>query len=164
MQQWTESQINSYLETLASNNTHEISLTLHGLAELDREPQPQPVPTGNAKVISHLEQLIEDHQVCVVKFRVPYTYGEMRWLAARVLACEYAYQGIEEAIILKDVIQPVTDADIVDIANDISASLKELIRRGIEPRTTEIIKPQDYVYCCSKEAVEERIRKQDKNE
>jgi hypothetical protein len=161
---WKESELNWYLERLASNDTHGLALTLFVVADLGGESQPQPVPTGNAKVITRLEQLVEDHRLCVVNHIIPYTYGEMRWLAARLLACEYAYQGIEKPIILKDVIQPIRDIEIVRIAHPKPANLDELIQQGLVPTKTEVIKPQDYAACCSKEAVEERRLNQDKNE
>jgi len=163
MQEWTESLLNRYLERLASNDLRDIALDLFDIADLGSN-RPQPVPTGNAKLITHLEQLLEDNRLCLVERRIPLAYGELRWLAARVLACEYAYQGIEKAIILKDVIQPIRDDEIARIAYPKPAILAELVQQELVPRKTEIIKPQDYVACCSKEAVEERRRNQDKNE
>src|SRR5687767_14185155 len=111
MDKWTESELNWYLEHLASDDTWNLALTLSTVAQIGREPKPQPTPTGNAQVIAYLEQLVEDDRWCVVDHRIPYAYGEMRWLAARLLACEYAYQGIETPIILKDVIQPIRDVE-----------------------------------------------------
>lgn len=88
--------------------------------------------------------------------------GELRWLAARVLACEYAYQGIETPIILKDVVQPTSNDKIAEIHR--RKTIDELIQQGLLPTKTEIIKPQDYAYCCSKEAIEERKRNQQQDE
>jgi hypothetical protein len=163
---WKESELNWYLDRLAKNDARDTASALFTVAELGREFQPQPAPTGNAKVIAYLERLINDNRLCVVNWIIPYTYGEMRWLAARVLACEYAYQGIEKPIILKDVIQPIRDFEIARIAQQHHkiANLSELVQHGLVPTKTEIIKPQDYAACCSKEAVEERKLNQDNNE
>jgi hypothetical protein len=166
MQEWTESELNWYLERLATNNIQDVARTLFVVAQIGREPQPQPVPTGNAQVITYLEQLAEDDRWCVVDWRIPYAFGELRWLAARLLACEYAYQGIEKPIILKDVIQPIRQVEIGRIVQyyNLTMTFDELMQQGLVPRKTEIIKPQDYAACCSKEAVEARRRNQDKKE
>jgi hypothetical protein len=177
MDKWSEKELNWYLERLAKNDTREIALTLSNVAQIGREPKPQPVPTGNAEVITYLEQLVEeDRRMCIVDFRISYTFGELRWLAARVLACEYAYQGIEEPIILKDVVQPIrgykyAKSDLYRKIEDINLqglvpnrTIEELIQQGLVPTKTEIIKPQDYAVCCSKEAVEARRRNQETKE
>jgi hypothetical protein len=44
------------------------------------------------------------------------------------------------------------------------STIEEIIQQGLLPTKTEIIKPQDYAYCCSKEAVEERKRNQHKDD
>ena len=164
MQEWTESSLKWYLETLSGNDTRDIAQALYLVAELDTKSQP--TPTGNAKVVAYLEQLVEDNRLCTVDWIIPYTYGELRWLAARVLACEYAYQGIEKPIMLKNVVQPIRGFDIARIAQgkDKPITLEELVQQGLVPTKTEIIKPQDYAACCSKEAVEARRRNQGKNE
>lgn len=158
MSLWTESGINWYLERLASNDAWKISGALYTVADIGRLPQPQPTPTGNAEVITYLEQLIEDNRLCPVDWRIPYAFSELRWLAARVLACEYAYQDVEKPIILEDVVQPIRRSDAYSIALSHRVNLQELFEQGRLPTKTEIIKPQDYAYCCSKEAIEERKR------
>lgn len=165
MQEWTDEELNWYLERLANNDAHAIAGALFQVAELHRELQRQPVPTGNAKVITHMEQLLEDHRWCIVEWIYPYAYGELRWLAARVLACEYAYKDIKKPIILKDVIQPIRLAEIDGIKEYYQiTTLKELLQQELLPTKTEIIKPQDYAHCCSKEAVEKRRQNQDKED
>lgn len=164
MKQWTESDLNLYLRILAKNDTHDVAMSLFVVADIHRElqPLPQPMPTGNAKVITYLEQLVEDRRGCIVHFQEPEAFGELRWLAARVLACEYAYQGIETPIMLEDVVQPIRSYEIVPIHR--TKTIDELMQQGRLPTQTEIIKPQDYADCCSKEAVEERKRNQDKDD
>ncbi len=156
MSLWKESSLKLYLESLASNDFEDISSALYHVADLRSVPQPQSVPTGNTEIITYLEQLIEDTRLCLLDRRIPYIYGELRWLAARVLACEYAYQGIETPIILKDVIQPIRRSDASRIAFPNQTDLQELFEQGRLPTKTEIIKPQYYAYCCSKEAVEKK--------
>lgn len=163
MKQWPESEINLYLRILESNDAHEIAGNLFHIAELDHPSQPEPLPTGNVEVIAYLEQLIEDRRgYFLILTRSTHTMGELRWLAARVLACEYAYQGIETPIILKDVVQPTSKYEIDEIHR--RKKIDDLIQQRLLPTKTEIIKPQDYAHCCSKEAVEERIRNQNKDD
>jgi len=164
MDKWTESELNWYLERLARNDARDIASALFQIAQLSRPPQPEPVPTGNAQVIAYLEQLIEDRRECPVDWRIPFAFGELRWLAARVLACEYAYQGIEKPIILKDVVQPIRNWGFViyDERYRENMTFDDFIQHGLLPTKTEIIKPQDYAACCSKEAVERRRNEQKK--
>lgn len=163
MWQWNEALLDWYLGKLTTNDTTEVANTLWVIAQLGR-PKPQPLPTGNSEVIAHLEQLIKDNRNCIVDWMTPPSWGELRWLASRVLACEYAYLGVEKTIILKDVIQPISDLNLYNISQEHQIqSLDELIQRGHLPTKTEIIDPQDYCEWCSKEAVEKR-QKQDKDE
>lgn len=163
MQEWTESELNWYLGKLASDDAEAIAGALYVVAEIHMRSQAMPVPTGNAKVIARLEQLLEDRRVCKVGPYGSYisgvVLGELRWLAARALACEYAYLGIDKTITLKDVLQPMWNYEIVSI--DPKKTIKELVQQGLVPRKTEIIKPQDYAHCCTKEAVEKRRQNQD---
>ena len=161
MRQWTTSEVKSYLRSLEENDTHDLAMSLCLVTETDRRPQPQPVPTGNEMIVSYLEQLVEDRRACVVDRITPYKFGEMRWLAARALACEYAYLGIENPIILEDVVQPMRRSEAAGI--NPYKTIHDLIRQRLLPTKTEIILPQDYVDCCSKESVEERKRNQDQN-
>lgn len=128
------------------------------IAGLDRESQPQSVtPTGNSKVIDHLERLVEDHRWTIVDWHIPPTYGELRWLVARILACEYAYQGIKTLIILEDMIRPAKLREITIIKKRLKIShVDKVIEHRLLPTTTEIIRPQDYCKWCSQEAVEKR--------
>jgi len=165
MQEWTESDLNWYLETLESANTKDIAGALSTIAAFDAKLQPQPIPTGNDKIVKYLEQLVEERQWCClgmgISFIHSFAYGELRWLAARLLACEYAYASIDKPIILKDVVQPIRDHESARI--DPYKTKYELFQEGLLPTKTEIIKPQDYADCCSKEAVERRLN-QDKKD
>ncbi|MEM9954624.1 MAG: hypothetical protein AAF846_23645 [Chloroflexota bacterium] len=161
MKQWTEEDIEYYLEILERNDPNDLANLFFVILQFNRIP-PHPVPTGNTNIITGLEKLLEDRRLWTDLHHniiLEEVYGEMRWLAARVLACEYAYQGIETPIVLKDVIQPINSSEIDRISDDKSASLTELVERGLIPRKTETIKPQDYYECSSKEAIAERIRK-----
>ncbi len=161
MSQWTKLEIEQYLAALAKNDTHEIALYLFVVADIvDGSPR-KPLPTGNTQVIAYLEQLVEDQRGCIVLWQEPQAIGELRWLAARVLACEYAYQGIETHIILEDVIQPTRSREIPPIHRN--KTIDELVQYGVLPTKTEIIKPQDYAYCCSKDAVAERQKNQNQD-
>ncbi|MEM9952849.1 MAG: hypothetical protein AAF846_14675 [Chloroflexota bacterium] len=162
MQKWTESELGWYLQTLEENDTYRLALALSGIAKISTLDQP--VPTGNSKVINHLEILIEDNRMCMVNSTIPPSYGEMRWLAARILACEYAYLGIKKSIVLENVVQPIKGRELDRISPDKPMTLDERAKAGLLPTKTEIINPQDYVDCCSKEAVGERRRNQNKND
>lgn len=163
MRKWTESEIISYLNMLESGNIDDIAGTLFYNAELSYPYEPEPMPTGNAKVIAYLEKLIEDRRgYLLILTRTTYVIGELRWLAAHMLACEYAYQGIDTPIILKDVVQPITKYDIYEAPP--RKKINDLIQQGLLPTKTEIVKPQDYADCCSKEAIETRLQNQKKDE
>lgn len=63
MKQWSESDLTWYLEILAKNDTNDIAGTLFHNAELGHPYPPEPLPTGNAKIIAYLEKLIEVGEV-----------------------------------------------------------------------------------------------------
>ena len=96
--QWSKSDIDEFLRVLTANETRDVALTLFSVAELDRKPQPQPVPTGDARIVAFMERLVNDRRFCIVDWQIPPAYGELRWLAARVLACEYAYENIKNPL------------------------------------------------------------------
>ena len=160
MKEWTEARLKWYLENLATNDIEKISQALFIVAQMKGLDHAEPVPTDNTRVIAYLERLVEDRSGCIIIWRIPYVYGEIRWLAARLLACEYAYRGIEKPIILKDVIQPIESYGETYSLN----ALNRNIVQGLLPTTTEIIRPQDYCEWCSKEAIEKRQRKQESEE
>jgi hypothetical protein len=110
-----ESNITWNLERLGTNDAWKIANALYLAADLGRKPQPEPAPTGNTEIITYLEQLVEDNRLCPVDWRIPYAFGELRWLAARILACEYIYQGIKTSIVLQDAIQPIRNIEIAMI-------------------------------------------------
>lgn len=63
------------------------------------------VPSGDPRVLEHLEAALEDKTVCMLG--LPPTFGEMRYLAAQALAAERSAQEIDEAVVLEDLPEPL---------------------------------------------------------
>ena len=167
----SKSSTNELINVLKSGDAYHIASSLFHISGLDlvgfdRESQPQPVtPTGNSEVIAHLEQLVEDRRWTIVDWHIPESYGEIRWLAARVLACEYAYRGIKTSIVLEDVVQPIKRRELTKIREELEVShMNVVIEQRLMPKKTEIIRPQDYCEWCSKEAIEKRQHEQESEE
>ena len=161
MGNWSESELNWYLKCLTSGE--DLALALSTVAKIGMDTPP--MPTGDTRVIKRLELFVEARDVwCIVDWRVGFasgfTHGELRWLAARILVCEYAYAGIDTPIILEDVVQPFKGVERGNLVMQHQMTFEELVEQGLMPHKTEIHKPKDYAWCCSKEAVEERIRNQ----
>ena len=148
---WQDSDTVEFLRALVIDERRNLSTWLYSLVDF-------PEPRGNKYVISYLEHLIEDRRGCLVIWRVPFYWGEMRWLAARVLAYEYALLGINKCLVLEDVVIPVEDIEIITLASRHSLSfdhvedpqsrfamkVDDLIRCGLLPTTTELINPIDF--------------------
>lgn len=62
-------------------------------------------PSGDVRVLPYLEALLDDRRACLVS--IPYTYGEVRWLAAYALAAERAAAGIAAPVRLERVAAPL---------------------------------------------------------
>ncbi|MEO1288489.1 MAG: hypothetical protein AAFV93_12035 [Chloroflexota bacterium] len=157
MHSWSQKDISEFINVLKKNTLQEVAQALYYHTEVGRVTNPQPTPTGSNEVIGYLEKLIEDHRVCVVDRVFPQMYGELRWLAARCLACEYAYKGIKTSIVLEDVMQPIRE----DRFNGLD-DLEKRIQNRLIVTKTEVIQSQDWYELCCKEVIEERISKRDK--
>ena len=57
-------------------------------------------PTGDPRMIPHLERCLEDRTVTVLS--LPYLYGELRWHAAQALAFELEAIGKPRTIVIDD--------------------------------------------------------------
>lgn len=151
MTRWTESNLGKFIDMLKSNDLEEVAWVL--TYYMDGHGYYNPEPIGNDEIISYLKHLIEDQRLCKVNWGFPSRWGELRWSAARVLACEYAYKGIDTPIILKDVLKPVTLEGFGTLSYLINR-----IEKGLMPTVTQVIRPQEWCELCCKEAVEKRLQ------
>src|SRR2546427_2213882 len=67
-------------------------------------------PTGDARLLPHLEQLLEDKNP--VPLGIPYTFGEVRWMAAHALAAECQALGLDQQIFISSVPVPIVINDL----------------------------------------------------
>ncbi|MEO1643554.1 MAG: hypothetical protein AAFR67_00090 [Chloroflexota bacterium] len=151
MSKWIQSELNYFIKILRANDPNDIAMWLLHYSDMGEGSEPHPIPTCNDQVIYYLEKLLEDRRPCAITDRAPYDYGELRWLAARALACEYAYRGIDTPIILEEVAMPVSQRELGGLDN-----FSNRIQSGQVQTKTEIIDPQDWCKWCCKEAVEEQ--------
>lgn len=94
------------LVNLRSEDPRQRSVTLRGLGIR---------PSGDPRVLSVLEELLDDRTACIVN--IPLEYGEIRFLAAMALAMERYKQGISEHVCAPGTILPLTVSSMHRIAD-----------------------------------------------
>ena len=92
----TEQDFIEWVEDLKSDDPAWRAVTLRTLRDM---------PTGDARILPHVEQLLHDKTPCVLG--LPYIFGEIRWLAANALAAEREAQGISTPVHLQNVVRPI---------------------------------------------------------
>lgn len=101
-------------------------------------------PTGSARLTHALETLTEDTAVTVLT--IPYTFGEVRWAAARALAAVRRAQGPGDPVLLTGVPAPLGVEAVIALAAEhgigtgggvegLIAAYVELRDRGLVPTT-----------------------------
>lgn len=93
---FSDQEFNEFVKDMQSEN---LSLRVAGLKVLRQRP------SGDKRVLSHLERLLEDKTPCLLS--IPFVYGELRWLAAQALAAERAKLGINQPVYLWNVVKPL---------------------------------------------------------
>lgn len=63
-------------------------------------------PSGDSRLVPILTDLLEDRHVALLG--IPLNFGEVRWLAAHVLAAEYRQAKVTHPIVMRDVPIPMT--------------------------------------------------------
>lgn len=92
----SDKELQELLEDLYSEN---LSMRVAVLKDLEQ------YPSGDTRVLSYLEALLDDKTPCVVS--IPYLFGEIHWLAAHALAAERKVLGIKEPVSLKGIVRPL---------------------------------------------------------
>lgn len=126
------------LEDLASDDPTTRVLVLLDLAEH---------PTGRPEVVAAVRRLTDDRTPAVI--RVPYAFGEVRWVAAYALIAELRAQGRVEQISIEDIAEPldVNELGVLELQAGINRggldglreSYAELRDRGLLRTTTLVL-------------------------
>ncbi|BAZ15798.1 hypothetical protein NIES4071_76700 [Calothrix sp. NIES-4071] len=92
----------------------DVSIRVETLKCLYREP------AVDERVLPYLENLLDDDTLTLLM--LPYRFGEVRWLAAKVLVAERAALGHKEPVHLDNVVQPMNVEEFASLAK--SAGIK----------------------------------------
>jgi hypothetical protein len=88
-------------------------------------------PTGDPRVVSAVESLLEDTRLCILF--IPIHYGYVNYLAGQALASERGMQGNMEPVLVRTTLQPLTSLAIRQLATQyaipFTPSLSEVIRQ-----------------------------------
>lgn len=94
------------MEDLSSTD---VSIRVDTLKSLSKEP------AEDERVLPYLDNLLDDETLCVVM--LPYRFGEVRWLAAKVLLAERAALGYNEPVYLNNVVRPIDVEEFASLAS-----------------------------------------------
>ncbi len=113
----THQEFTEFVKDITSGDLSLIIVTLEDLWRF---------PAADERVLPYLEQLLHDKSACLLG--IPYIFGEVRWLAAKVLASERAALGINRLVYVPNVVRPVDTMEILAAEHD--ANIKG--RGGVE--------------------------------
>jgi len=157
---WIETDLQEYKNVLMKNDRDDVA---HWLSLVYRSQ----IPTGKTEIIDQLLNLIDDRRGYMITWAKPSYWGEIRWLATHVLACEYAYIDFSWKYTLKDVVKPIiTETEIFELiylhglspgSQKTEHLLDQLIEKKLAPTYTITVDTKNYANC-SKDAVEQRIK------
>jgi hypothetical protein len=97
-----------FQELVEDLSNADVSIRVDTLKSLSKEP------AEDERVLPYLDNLLEDEALCVVM--LPYRFGEVRWLAAKVLVAERAALGHNEPVHLSNVVRPVDVEEFASLA------------------------------------------------
>lgn len=110
---WDKATYDEFVEVLNNNDAMKIATWL---SRIPNEP------CGNPSILPHLESLLEDKRITVL--RTPSAYGELRWNAALALVMERQIQNVgEPVVVLKNTFEPMAVPDILVLIADSSFTL-----------------------------------------
>lgn len=105
---WDQEKYQNFLNALDENDPMTVATWLSDISD---------DPCGNPSIIPHLEALIDDTRMTML--RTPVAYGEIRWNAALALVMERQVQQIDEPIItLTQTFEPMGIHDILFLLSD----------------------------------------------
>lgn len=90
-----EEKFQKHVQTLTSDSFEDLTswLIVH-----------RDIPVKDERIIPYLIKLLSDNRPC--RLTIPYTYGVIRWNAAKALKTERHFHGIKIPVILKNVVKP----------------------------------------------------------
>ncbi len=101
------------LERLGSNDARDRARMLQAIAQH---------PLADRELLAACEKLLEDRDVCLLT--IPYSFGEVRWVAADAVAALRAALGIAEPVELRDTFSPCSTDDIAQLAKEASLPMR----------------------------------------
>lgn len=128
-----QSEFEHYVEFLGGT-PRQRAISLSGIA-LDPSPDP--------RLLALCEPLLDDRTIAL--FGQPYTFGEIRWLAADAVAALRRTLGIPDPVVIPDVFVPVSMGKAILMANAAGVpagaglegaiqALETLAKMGLLPR------------------------------
>jgi hypothetical protein len=93
------------VEGLQNDDMRVVTLQLLGMSPLE-----------DKRILPHLEKILTDTTPCVVAR--PYSFGEVRWLAAYALAKERQASGIKEPVIVRNVVVPLNTDKLEELVKE----------------------------------------------
>lgn len=103
-----------FQELVEDLSSPDVSIRVEMLKCLYREP------AADERILPYLEDLLDDDTISVIF--LPYRFGEVRWLAAKVLVAERAALGHNTPVYLDNVFQPINTEEFASLAR--SAGVK----------------------------------------
>jgi hypothetical protein len=91
-------------------------------------------PSGDPRLLPYLEALLDNKTLCIIS--IPFTHGEIRYLAAHALADERAKQGIDLPVKVT-VIQPLTAVQIGNLTRE--AGIESSLGEGVFTKLQKLI-------------------------
>ncbi|MEM9951881.1 MAG: hypothetical protein AAF846_09790 [Chloroflexota bacterium] len=105
---WDQETYNNFLEAIREDDPMTTATWLSRITE---------DPCGNPSILSHLENLIDDTRMTML--RTPVAYGELRWNAALALVMERQIQQVgEPTVIIKQTFEPMGIPQILFFLSD----------------------------------------------
>ncbi len=108
-----ENDLESLVQALQNDDNNKVATALCVLIER---------PTADVRLLPHLEALLSRRLACIVAR--PFTFGELRLLAARALAEERGASGIFEPVHIEEAAQPLRTTDIELLSEEVGLKTK----------------------------------------
>ena len=112
-------EIAHFLEVLGSDDERTRVRALHAMSRR---------PLRDERILAACEKLLDDRTITV--FGIPYSFGEVRWVAADAVAAVRGVLGRTGDVVIEDVFAPVPSGRVGQLARD--AAVMQSTRVGID--------------------------------